>query len=320
MTLEIEVPIGLDGERLDRCVAMVADLSRAVAATLLEDGAVRLDGIVVHKPSSRVSAGQRLAIEVPDPLAALPQPDPTVEFTVIYADDDVIVIDKPDGLVVHPGSGNERGTLVNGLLARFPEIAAVGDPERPGLVHRLDKGTTGLLMVARSERAHESLIDQLVDHTARREYVALVWAVPSNQSGVVDAAIGRSPRDPTRMAVVSDGRPARTHYEVLTPFTHPEPAALVRCRLETGRTHQIRVHMTAIGHPVIGDPLYRGLRKSLPVTRPLLHAERLTFEHPDGRGPVSFFSPWPEDFEATRLLLTEQTRAAEVAALAPPEA
>jgi 23S rRNA pseudouridine1911/1915/1917 synthase len=220
-----------------------------------------------------------------------------VDVPVVFADDHVIVVDKPQELVVHPGAGNARGTMVAGLLARFPELAAVGEPVRPGIVHRLDKGTSGLLVVARTPQAYASLVEQLSARTVDRRYLALVWGVPDPPTGMVDAPIGRSRRDPTRMAVSTTGREARTRFAVQQRFTEPVEAALVECRLETGRTHQIRVHLAAIGHPVVGDPRYRGARRSFPTPRLFLHAHSLAFDHPATGERVSFASPLPADLQ-----------------------
>jgi 23S rRNA pseudouridine1911/1915/1917 synthase len=217
---------------------------------------------------------------------------------VVHADADVVVVDKPAGLVIHPGSGVDRGTLVNGLLHRFPEIASVGDPARPGIVHRLDRGTTGLLVVARTPAAYEALVAQLSAREVERQYAALVWGVPDSPAGLVDAPIGRSARDATKMAVTADGREARTRYEVRRTFTGPAPTALLSCRLETGRTHQIRVHLAAIGHAVVGDATYGGRRPAIPLDRPFLHAERLSFDHPVTGERMTFESPLPADLRA----------------------
>ena len=293
------IPDALDGQRVDRVVAMLASITRSESAALIDAGAVTLDGTVARAGSVRVKVGQELSFEPPDPAAvATIEPDPSIQFTVIYADDDVVVVDKPEGLVVHPGSGHDSGTLVHGLVARFPEIAEVGEPERPGIVHRLDKGTSGLLMVARTDAAYESLVDQLVDHSATRGYLALVWGHPTTTAGLVDAPIGRSRRDPTKMAIVADGKEARTRYEVLRTFDMPEHFALVRCELETGRTHQIRVHLSAIGHPVVGDPIYRGDRRAFRVARPLLHAAHLEFDHPITGERMGFDAPMAADMAA----------------------
>ncbi len=193
--------------------------------------------------------------------------------------------------------------MVNGLLARFPEIARVGDPHRPGIVHRLDKGTSGLLAVARSQAGYEGLVAQLSARTVARAYDTLVWGVPGSSQGMVDAPIGRSRRDPTRMSVASNGRDARTRYEVVTSrFSEPDAASRLTCRLETGRTHQIRVHLSAIGHPVVGDHRYGGARKHVAVDRPFLHATHLGFTHPVTGEELSFDSPLPPDLVAALAL------------------
>jgi 23S rRNA pseudouridine1911/1915/1917 synthase len=195
---------------------------------------------------------------------------------------------------VHPGAGNAVGTLVNGLLARYPEIAEVGEAHRPGIVHRLDVGTTGLLIVARTQRAYEAFVAMLAAREVTRRYTALVWGRPAAPVGTIDAAIGRDPRDPLRMAVVASGKPARTNYRVERTFSEPD-VALVTCELETGRTHQIRVHLQATGHPVVGDPSYGGARAPLAIGRPFLHAGGLEFEHPFTGEPMTFEAPLPPD-------------------------
>ena len=291
------MPEGLAGERLDRAVAMMSGASRSEVATAIAAGAVRVNGAVVSKVSTRLADGDVVEAEVAPAVGkTAAAPDVEVDVPVVHADDDVIVVDKPVGLVVHPGAGNRSGTLVQGLLARFPEIAEVGEPHRPGVVHRLDKGTSGLLVVARSRLAYESLVAQLATRQVERVYAAVVWGRFEVASGVVDAPIGRSGSSPTRMAVASAGREARTRYDVVEAFTDPVPASLVECRLETGRTHQIRVHLAAIGHPVVGDDAYGGARSSLPAPRPLLHARRLAFDHPGTGERMAFESPLPDDF------------------------
>ena len=263
MSEVVEVPAALAGERLDRVVAMVMGVSRAVAASLVGSGAVELDGQVERSVKVRVEEGAELRVELPADEAHGVEPDAGVSVTVVYADDDVVVIDKPAGLVVHPGAGNQTNTLVNGLLARFPEMADVGDPARPGIVHRLDKGTSGLLVVARSPEAYESLVEQLSARTVGRSYAALVWGRPEPAVGVIDAPVGRSSRDRTRMTVSARGRDARTHYRVQMTYREPAVVSLVECQLETGRTHQVRVHLAAIHHPVVGDTQYRGAREAI---------------------------------------------------------
>jgi 23S rRNA pseudouridine1911/1915/1917 synthase len=294
--VDIEVPAALEGERIDRVVAMVTEVSRTEAAQLVRDGAVRVDGSVVTRGADRLTAGAQLAVSLPGTDAPPElEADPSVDVPVIHVDDDVIVVDKPADLVVHPGAGHDTATLVHGLLARFPEVRGVGAPDRPGIVHRLDRGTSGLLMVARTPAAYESLVGQLAERTVERRYRAVVWGHPESPRGVVDAPIGRSPRTPTKMAVTEKGKPARTRYEVEATYTEPAHVALLTCRLETGRTHQIRVHLSAIGHPVVGDERYRGVRQSIPCPRPFLHAEHLAFTHPTSGERLAFDSPLPDD-------------------------
>ncbi|MEZ5180441.1 MAG: RluA family pseudouridine synthase [Acidimicrobiales bacterium] len=294
--VEVEVPAALDGERVDRVVAMVADVSRTVATRLVAEGAVEVDGATIARGADRLRAGAALRLRVPEVRTdAAPEADAGVPVPVVHEDEHVIVVDKPADLVVHPGAGHDGATLVNGLLARYPELADVGDPERPGIVHRLDRGTSGLLMVARTPLAYESLVSQLGDRSVDRQYRTVVWGHLESTRGVVDAPIGRSPKHPTKMAVTERGKPARTRYEVEATFDSPVDASLLVCRLETGRTHQIRVHLSAIGHPVVGDERYHGVRQSLPCPRPFLHAEALGFDHPATGERLSFASPLPDD-------------------------
>lgn len=292
------IPSALAGERLDRVVSMVTGVSRSEAAALVARGAVELDGVAVTVGSHRVRQGQRLGLpDVVDPGTVGPRPDSTVVIDVVYDDDDVIVVDKQAGLVVHPGAGNAEGTLVNGLLASYPELEGVGEDQRPGIVHRLDKETSGLMVVARTPTAYERLVEALASHRVERTYLALVWGLFDSPRGIVDAPIGRSARTRTKMAVSVGGREARTGYEVVSAFSEPADTSLVECRLETGRTHQIRVHMAAIGHPVVGDQTYRGTREVLDVPRMFLHSRSLGFDHPVTGKPMTFESPLPVDLE-----------------------
>ncbi len=303
-----EIPSALDGERLDRIVALVTQASRADATQLVAGGGVRVDGETHVAGKTRLRVGQVIEIdETALPVTEAPRGDPAVDVTVVYQDEDVIVVDKPAGLVVHPGSGHLEGTLVNGLLARFPELGMVGETHRPGIVHRLDIGTSGLLMVARTQQTYVALVDALAARRVERIYRALVWGHPANPTGVIEGPIGRDHRDPTRMAVVVDGRPARTGYHVLTEFVEPADAALLTCRLETGRTHQIRVHLAAIGHPVVGDGTYGGLREQIPSSRPFLHAGELAFTHPVSGGSLRFTSDLPADLVAVEAALVERS-------------
>ena len=291
------IPRALDGERVDRVVALLTGLPRARVAELVDAGDVRVGGSVAGSRSRRVVEGEVVEVELPAPdvETSRPAPDPEVVFDVVHADEHVVVIDKPAGLVVHPGAGNVAGTLVNGVLARFPDVADVGDPGRPGIVHRLDRGTSGLLVVARTPAAHASLVTQLRARAVERAYLALAWGSFAAPAGLIDAPVGRAEADRTRMAVSARGREARTRFRVRRTFTHPTELALVECRLETGRTHQIRVHLAAIGHPVVGDGRYRGARPSVPLGRPFLHAYRLAFDHPATGARVEHEAELPPD-------------------------
>jgi 23S rRNA pseudouridine1911/1915/1917 synthase len=287
--LSFAVPGALAGERVDRVLALLMSCSRAEAARLVAAGAVRVAGRSVTQGSARLAAGEQLEVDrrPAPPPPPVPEPAAAGELRIVYADDDLVVLDKPAGVVVHPGAGRERGTLVSQLLAAFPELATtpgVGDRSRPGIVHRLDKETSGLLAVARSPLAYQSLVAQLAARTMGRRYRALVLGHLDASSGLVEAPIGRSRRDPTRMAVVGGGREARTFYEVRACFLEPVAASELTVRLESGRTHQIRVHLAAIGHPVAGDRRYGGARRLSGLDRPFLHAEHLELTHPrDGR-------------------------------------
>ncbi len=298
MTEVVVVPAALAGERLDRVVATVTGLSRSVAAALVDGGAVELDGHVERSAKIRVVEGASLRVEVPPPASDAIVGDAAVAVEVVYEDADVLVVDKSAGLVVHPGAGNTDGTLVHGLVARFPELVSVGDPSRPGIVHRLDKGTSGLLVVARSQDAYRSLVAQMSSHSVERRYAALVWGRPEPANGVIDAPVGRSTRDPTRMTVSSRGRAARTQYKVEHVYHSPATVSLLGCQLETGRTHQVRVHLSAIHHPVVGDRRYGGTREQIHAPRPMLHARALAFAHPVSGDRVEVEAPLPSDFRA----------------------
>jgi len=297
MRVREEVPEALAEERVDRVVAMLTGCSRSEVAELIGAGEVRVGGAVVTSRSAKVRLGDVVEVEVPDPAAKLELvPDPGVVFPVVHEDEHLLVVDKPAGLVVHPGAGQGEGTLVHGLLARYPELVGVGvDPVRPGIVHRLDKGTSGLLLVARTPAAYEALVAMLAARAVHRRYRALVWGHLTSPTGLVDAPIGRSPREPTRMAVVERGKEARTRYEVLARYRDPVEVSELACTLETGRTHQIRVHLRSIGHPVVGDVRYDGARQSLPVARPFLHAEVLELDHPVTGEALHFEAPLPQD-------------------------
>jgi len=296
MIFEESIPSALDGERLDRIVALMLDVSRSDASSIIDAGGVSVDGGVTNVGKQRLTAEQLVRVDDAFmPLPLLPQADSSLDVDIIHVDDDVIVVNKAAGMVVHPAAGHQGGTLVNALLARYPEIADVGEPIRPGVVHRLDAGTSGLLMVARSHRAYEQLVGQLADRSVEREYVALAWGHFDSSNSTIDAPLGRDHRDPMRMAVVHDGKMARTHIEVLETFWSPAALSLVKCNLETGRTHQIRVHLAAVSHPVVGDGTYGGSRSSLPAPRPMLHARRLGFLHPSTGVFMAFEADIPQD-------------------------
>jgi len=297
--IEETLPAALDGERLDRVVAMIGGGSRSEAARLVDAGAVEVGGEVVTQRSFRVVAGMTIRFEPTEPVSTVPVADPNVAFDVLYADADVVVVDKPAGLVVHPGAGNPGRTLVNGLLVPFPELVEVGQPGRPGIVHRLDGDTSGVLVVARTPSAYTSLVGALARREVRRVYAAAVVGHVADDRGTIDAPIGRSARQRTRMAIVADGREARTHYEVLERSSE-DAASWLRCELETGRTHQIRVHLAAIDHPVLGDRTYGPRTGSPLISRVALHALRLEFEHPTTGDVLGFDSPLPADLIALR--------------------
>jgi 23S rRNA pseudouridine1911/1915/1917 synthase len=277
-------------DRLDRFVATVfPQYSRTLVQRLIRDGDLLLNGKSA-KPSTNVEEGDLIEI-VEIPITEIDAEPEDIPLSVVYEDDDVIVVDKPSGMVVHPAPGNMTGTLVNALLFRFRDLAALGG-FRPGIVHRIDKDTSGLLMVAKNEAAHNALAAELKARKTERAYMAIVVGAIRNNAGTVDRPIGRDPRDRRKMAVVASGKPAVTHFEVLERF----PAhTLVRCVLETGRTHQIRVHMLEIGHPVLGDPVY-GRKTDEDPHGQYLHAETLGFTHPRIGVPMRFTSPLPDYF------------------------
>jgi 23S rRNA pseudouridine1911/1915/1917 synthase len=304
----IDVALGAEhfGQRLDRALAdALPDLSRERIKALLRDGAVRDKiGTTVSNGSAKIAAITDLSITVPAPVALDARPEP-MALNVAYEDDALIVIDKPAGLVVHPGNGNWTGTLVNALLHHCAgQLSGIGGVERPGIVHRIDKDTSGLIVAAKTDRAHEGLTRQFADHSISRRYRAIVHGLVMPPTGTVDAPLGRSSNDRLKMAVVDDSERAKravTHYRLVEPLRE---ASLIECRLETGRTHQVRVHMTHIRHPLLGDPIYRlqgsrhgTLLKSLGFARQALHAAQLGFIHPISGNPVSFDSPMPTDMQ-----------------------
>jgi 23S rRNA pseudouridine1911/1915/1917 synthase len=309
MNETFDVPGALAGERIDRAVALLTDRSRSEITALVREGSIRLDGKVVTSGHTHVVMGQLIEVELPErpmPGSNRPEARGDVPFTVVFADADVIVVDKPAGVVVHPGAGHSDDTLVSGLLGRYPDLVelAVGSAaSRPGIVHRLDKDTSGLLVVARSARALESLSEQLADRSMGRSYLTLCKGRPETDEGVIEAPIGRSLRDRKKMAVRSEGRFAKTSYRVLQRFSEPDAFSYLECTLSTGRTHQIRVHLAAIGHPVVGDRQYGGTARPLSARRPFLHAAKLRFTHPTSDEEMVFESALPPELVAVLSLL-----------------
>ena len=283
------------GTRLDACLARaIEDLTRSAAAKAVEDGRVLVNGKAPNK-SYKLTGHEQIEFtpEEPAPIDAVPQDIP---LDVVYEDDDVIVVNKPTGLVVHPAPGHPDGTLVNALLHHCGDsLSGIGGEKRPGIVHRIDRDTSGLIIAAKNDAAHLALSAQLKDHSLSRTYECLVTGNMKQDSGTVDAPIGRSSADRKKMAVVPTGRRAVTHWEVVARYpgvTH------LRCRLETGRTHQIRVHMAYIGHPILGDTVY-GAKKPVPgLTGQCLHATGLRFVHPRTGEPVELHCPLPPEFTA----------------------
>jgi len=309
------------GARLDRFLASRADtLSRSRLQGLIRAGEVTINGVAVSAPDHRLQSGDIVNVRVPPPADAAPQPEP-IPLNIVYEDADVIVIDKPAGLVVHPAAGNWSGTLVNALLAHCAEtLSGIGGVRRPGIVHRLDKDTSGLMVVAKTDRAHRKLEAQFADHGRTgpllREYQAIVWGAPVPAVGTICAALGRHPTNRLKFAVAPrQGREAITHYRTQEVYNRSQDdgaskpiAARLACRLETGRTHQIRVHLAHIGHPVIGDPLYASGFSNRAAALPeklqsailslngqALHAAKLGFQHPVTGAHLSFISEPPQD-------------------------
>ncbi len=286
------VPSDLDGERLDRAVAQLAEISRGQAHVLVEEGRVQIDQKRAVVPSRRVVSGTTLEFELPEPEPGL-APEP-VDFEVIWEDEHLAVVSKPAGVVTHPGSGNARATLAAGFLHRWPQIEGVGEEGRWGIVHRLDKGTSGLLVMAKTSESYAALKSLVAGRKLDRRYLALVDGVVEVGTGTIEAPIARDPSQPMRRRVSASGKPARTHYRRLASW---EDQTLLELTLETGRTHQIRVHLAAIDHPVVGDRTYGG--PVADVERPWLHSWRLSFLHPLSREMVEGVAPLPADLAAS---------------------
>ena len=307
----ITVPEESAGARLDRFLASVlGDQSRSQIQRLIKEGRIRV-GDREAKPNQAIKVGQAISIDIPAPVDPTPQPEP-LPLRILYQDRDVIVIDKPAGMVVHPAAGHEGGTLVNALLHHVTDLSGIGGEKRPGIVHRLDRGTSGLMVVAKNDRAHEALARQFRDREVEKEYAALVWGeVMAGHR--IDAPIGRDPANRKRMSAK-----ARRSREAVTRIVRAEhlgrALTLVRVAIYTGRTHQIRVHLSAIGHPIVGDSLYGGVRRRVPgdlravahLERPFLHAARLVFAHPEDGRRMQFESPLPDDLQRVLDELREQ--------------
>src|SRR3954447_616183 len=303
-TIDVRLQPAQAGWRLDRALAAaVPTLSRERLKTLIRTGAVEVSGKPIRDPATKVHGGESLRVEVPEPEPSHNAPQ-DIPLTIVFEDEHLLVVDKPAGLVVHPAAGNLDGTLVNALLHHCGgSLSGIGGVARPGIVHRIDKDTSGLLVVAKTDVAHEGLARQFAAHSIDRRYLAIVSGLPKASQGVVDAPLARSAANRKKIAIVEGkrGKRAVTHWERLQLL---HDAALVECRLETGRTHQVRVHMASIGHPLLGDPVYgrsgktRGkLLKELGFHRQALHAAELGFIHPVTKRRLSFSSPMPADMQ-----------------------
>ncbi|MFM8254407.1 MAG: RluA family pseudouridine synthase [Actinomycetota bacterium] len=304
----LEIPEGLDGERVDVALARALGFSRTMIATAAERGNILVNGKPVDK-SARLGAGDLIEIEIVQEVdrGAKIEVVDLDELQIIYSDDDVLVIDKPLGVAAHPSVGWSGPTVVGILMARGITLSHLAPPERAGIVHRLDVGTSGLMVVAKSDRAYLSLKEQFRSRTVKKTYHAIVQGHPDPTRGTIDAPIDRHPRDEFKFAVVADGKPSITHYQTLESFAG---ATLVEIELETGRTHQIRVHFAALRHPLIGDLMYGAdpvFAKALGLTRQWLHAHRLTFLHPADGQEGSYISAYPADLEAALASLRSQS-------------
>jgi 23S rRNA pseudouridine1911/1915/1917 synthase len=302
--VEIELDASHAGWRLDRALAAtVPTLSRERLKVLTKAGALTRDGTPVRDPATKVKGDERFTLAVPAPEPAHNEPQ-EIPLPIVFEDEHLLVVDKPAGLVVHPAAGNRDGTLVNALLHHCGgSLSGIGGVARPGIVHRIDKDTSGLLVVAKHDKAHEGLAKQFADHSIDRRYLAIVASDPRQTEGTVDAPLARSPQNRKKIAIVAAGRGKRavTHWKRLNLL---RDAALVECSLETGRTHQVRVHMASIGHPLLGDPVYsrgkgvhRDLLNQLDFRRQALHAAHLGFIHPVTKGRLSFDSALPSDMQ-----------------------
>lgn len=289
--------------RLDKVsTGLFPNVSRARMQALIAQGAVKLNNKICQNNRQNVVEGDHISVMEPPAVPAEPQAE-NIKLDIIYEDKDLLVINKPVGLVVHPAPGSPDGTLVNALLAHCGDsLSGIGGVKRPGIVHRIDKDTSGLLVVAKNDKAHRGLSEQLSDHSMNRIYYAFVWGIPMPRAGKIDASIGRHPVDRKKMAVIKSGKRAVTNYEVIEEL---DGAALLRCKLETGRTHQIRVHLSHLGHPLVGDPVYgKGRRPPpIPLPRQALHAAEIKFVHPVTGKLLEFKTDLPPDLTALHAAL-----------------
>jgi 23S rRNA pseudouridine1911/1915/1917 synthase len=288
--------------RIDKVISSLnEEWSRTQVQQWIKDGNVMVNGKPV-KPNYKCALNDRITIEIPEPEPLEVEPE-EMDLDIYYEDKDVLVVNKPKGMVVHPAPGHTTGTLVNGLMAHCKDLSGINGVMRPGIVHRIDKDTSGLLMVAKNDLAHERLVEQLVEKTVTRKYYAIVHGVIPHEVGTIDAPIGRDPKDRQSMAVVDNGKPAVTHFRVLERL---KDFTFIECELETGRTHQIRVHMKYIGYPLAGDPKY-GPKKTIDANGQLLHAAVLGFNHPRTGEYMEFEAPLPKDFEDILELLRKRS-------------
>lgn len=303
--VRVEVSQNLSSLRLDNLLAqLIPEQSRTFLGRLIEDGKVQVDGAVITKRSRVIPPGSIVELEIPEPTSSQVESQ-EIPLEILYQDDAIAVINKPAGMVVHPAAGHSDATLVNALLFHLPNLSGIGGEIRPGIVHRLDKDTSGVMVVAKNDAAHRKLSESWNSDAVQKEYLALVYGKPKKAEGTIEGAIGRDPRDRKKMAVVPEGRKATTLYRTAEQLRY---VALLRCTLKSGRTHQIRVHLKSIGHPIVGDPLYSGPQwRGIPdkrlqrivaaFPRQALHAARLKFVHPVSGEAMSFEAPLPGDFQ-----------------------
>ena len=295
-SIELIVAQQDDGKRIDAYLRENTDFSRSRIAALMAEGAVKVEGKAQSKPSFKVSAQQRVMLTVPE-IKEVDIVAQNIPLDILYQDADVVIVNKPCGMVVHPAAGNEDGTLVNALLYHVQDLSGIGGEMRPGIVHRLDKDTSGLILIAKNDRAHAILSDQFKDRSMEKHYRAVAFGGFREESGLIDAPIARHPVDRKKMAVVADGKPSQTEWKVIERL---KGATYLDVHLLTGRTHQIRVHMNSIGHSLLGDSIYApNMRTNVHIPRLMLHAYSLAFTHPTTGERMEIMAPIPEKFMAT---------------------